>query len=341
MTRNFGFIPTTQGEKKAIFRFSGSNSENKHYSYILDCLHFLRSKPWVNPDDSDIATRIANMVLEVVPYFQNQADAAALKKGKTEPEAFETTTINLGQNERIEVTLTDLFSLVPSNSSNAWLTDRLMESLIRLQARPYQPGFVWFCSDGVLQTCMAALTRLNDDGCTCVSFGHRLYEMWIDGILPGREIPADAGSIVFFHQPTKDHWITVLAYVDRATMLGHIELFNSLGEFCGDDLNIPLQYLLHCLSYRSRNLRFRGANWFEVSALNRRCPQQSSQNIDCGIFAVSAAESLLQMEFPDETIQRDEQARIDHGLVLREHYMIALKEALDETDIAIQTIASV
>lgn len=340
MTQTFSFISTTRGNKKAVSKFSEPESENPHYSHILECLYFLRSKPWVNPNDSDIATRIVNLVLEVIPYFQNQADADALKKGKTEPEAFETTTINLGQTERIKVTFNDLFSLVPSKGPSAWLTDRIMESLICLQARPYQPGDVWFCSDGLLQTCMAALTRLHEDGCTHAKFLPRLHSMWIDGILPGREIPAYAESMVFFHQPTQNHWITVLAYVDESTMLGHIEMFDSLGDLSGDDPGRSLQYLLHCLSYASPNHIFRNTNWFAVPPRNKRCPQQSSQNIDCGVFAVSALKSLLRREYPDDTTQTDEQARIDHGLLLREEYMLVLKAALDETDIAVQTIAN-
>lgn len=340
MANKCDYIPTTGGDKNTTSEPSDSDSDNQHYSYILECLHFLQSKPWVNPNDSNIATRIANMVLEVVPYFQNQADADALKKGKTIPEAFETTKIDLGQKERIEVTLADLFSLVPSKGRNAWLTDRLMESIIQLRARPYQPGCVWFCSDGLFQTCMAALSELNKDGCTHEAFEQRLNEWHIDGILPGREIPPDAGSMLFFHNPTENRWITVLAYVDQKTKLGHIETFGSAAKSWGNQSDRSLQYLLHCLSYKSRNLLFRDANWFEVLCCNKRCPQQSTKCIDCGVFAVHAAGTLLMMQFPDEEGGKDNQARIDHGLALREQYMMDFKEALDETDIAIQTMAN-
>lgn len=153
-----------------------ANSESEHWKYILDDLHFLETQPWVNPNDFDVAAKIANMVLEVVAYFQSQANADALRKrkGKTTSEAYNTTTMNFGQNERREVTLNDLVTLVPSKGQNAWLTDRLMNSRIHLLAPAYQPDLVWFYSDGLLQTCMTALSKMTDSGCTDADFEQTL-----------------------------------------------------------------------------------------------------------------------------------------------------------------------
>ncbi|QDS68700.1 hypothetical protein FKW77_003508 [Venturia effusa] len=340
MTRIFHLNPTTRADKNTIAEPSDWNSGYEHCEDILDRLHFYESNQWVNPDDSDVANRIANMVLEVVPYFQNQANVDALRRARTTPDAYQNTVMHIGQSHKAEVTLDDLLTLVPSKGRAAWLTDRLMESLVQLIARPYIPGLIWFCSDGLLQTCMAALNHMNETGVDPFDFEQMLHTNRLDDILPGREIPPDARGIVFFHNPTKSHWITVFAHVDPTTRLGTIEIFNSAGNLGEEHSRQSLQFLLHCLSYKSPNRLFRRANWFANPVCSIACPQQSSENIDCGVFAVFSAINLLGREYPDVTERNDDEERRTHGLLLREHYMSELKEALDETDIAIWTIAN-
>lgn len=310
--------------------FGGYNSANSDILELgsgistLERLHHVQGQ-------GGVPSRIAAMIIDVVPHFDNQVTANKLKNHKVVADALYTTMIRLGQNPRAEVALDDLISLIPWDSTESWLTDRLMDSLIYL-TRPYQPGSLWFCSDGLLQTCMKRIMEMASHW-SHQEFEQQLENLRLDSILPGREIPEDAKGIVFFHNPTGAHWVTILAGVDPVTMLGHISVFDCAeGKLCEDRPDRFLPYLLRCLSHESENQLFERANWFAVDCFNGVCQKQSGSN-DCGVFAVYAAWFLLGKElYPRADKFVDDQSRRKAGLELRVHYMKYLRDELDMTE---------
>ncbi|QDS68559.1 hypothetical protein FKW77_000087 [Venturia effusa] len=243
-----------------------------------------------------LSTEIADMVLDMVPYFERQAET----EEKIGPGALYKTSICIDEERGLKLNLEDLLNLVPGQNDR-WLTDNLMETIVHIIApadRSTGRGRgIWFCTDGMIQHWCAVIDPQEHN--TVPKLEELISEKEPEFGLPARDIPPDASGMVFFTNRSDNHWKTVFAYVWGNT--GCIAIMNSMGDshqdgnhsigHRGSDYD-SLHRLMYCIAKDCPNERFRNADWLTPQIDNFDCPQQHGLD-DCGIFAVNAAVSLL------------------------------------------------